>query len=74
MPTSAARKYDRQADDEPQGHLASLDEPTRLEAVRLQKQLGGTPDGTLLAFFIWGSIRALSVYGKWSWWRNPKKA
>jgi len=23
--------------------------------------------------FIWGSIRILAIYGKWSWWRDPPR-
>jgi hypothetical protein len=55
-----------------QGDLSTLDERTREEAIALRRQMGAEdiqPEG----FFVWGSIRILAVYGKWSFWRAPKR-
>ena len=58
-----------------QGDLATLDASTGTQAQKLQQQLGGGPDGAgpATGFFIWGSIRILSVSGKWSFWRKTKR-
>jgi hypothetical protein len=56
-----------------QGDISTLDEDTRQEAVVLRKRMGGAEQPQRTGFFIWGSIRILAVYGKWSWWRKPKR-
>ena len=56
-----------------QGDLSNLDPRTGARSAMLASQMRGTPVRMANAPIIWGSIRALSVYGKWSFWRNPKK-
>jgi hypothetical protein len=55
-----------------QGDLSTLDERTREEAIALRRQMGAE-DIQRVGFFIWGSIRILAVYGKWSFIRAPKR-
>jgi hypothetical protein len=55
-----------------QGDLASLDDATRQENGQLSRQMRGQPFAAD-APIIWGSIRIFSVYGKWSFWRSPKR-
>jgi hypothetical protein len=52
--------------------MASLDDATMNESMQLSRQMRGQPFA-VDAPIIWGSIRVFSVYGKWSFWRNPKK-
>jgi hypothetical protein len=55
-----------------QGDLATLDENTQRESLALQRQMRAAEEiRNANAPIIWGSIRALAVYGKWSFWRNP---
>jgi hypothetical protein len=57
-----------------QGDLATLDEETQRETLALQRQMRAAEEiRNANAPIIWGSIRVFSVYGKWSFWRNPKR-
>lgn len=56
-----------------QGDLSTLDEGTADEAAALRRQMSGTGDLQGKGPIIWGSIRIFSVYGKWSFWRSPKR-
>lgn len=56
-----------------QGDLGSLDQATGVELEKLSRQLRGGNSFTAKGPFIWGSIRVFAVYGKWSFWRNPKR-
>lgn len=57
-----------------QGDLATLDSTTSQEATQLRDKMGGGPtEPHASGPFIWGSIRILSVQGKWSWWRTKKR-
>jgi hypothetical protein len=57
-----------------QGDLSTLDEATNQEAIALQRQMRGAEElRNASAPIVWGSIRVFSVYGKWSFWRNPKR-
>jgi hypothetical protein len=56
-----------------QGDLATLDARTADEAAALRRQMRGPNDPQDAAPIIWGSIRIFSVYGKWSFWRKPKR-
>jgi hypothetical protein len=55
-----------------QGDLSTLDDVTDQEATALRQQMSGI-EGPHALPFIWGSVRVLSVYGKWSFWRSPKR-
>jgi hypothetical protein len=55
-----------------QGDLSTLDERTDQDAIALRRQMSGAEDVQDAAPLIWGSIRVLAVYGKWSWWRKTK--
>ena len=39
----------------------------------LRRQISGVATPPQSLPYIWGSIRILSVYGTWSWWKNPKR-
>jgi hypothetical protein len=56
-----------------QGDLSSLDSQTGQEAGQLSQQMVGGPGMAAQAPIVWGSIRVFAVYGKWSFWRKPKK-
>jgi hypothetical protein len=58
---------------QPQGDLSTLDEGTDKEASALRRQMSGAGEVQDAAPIVWGSIRVFSVYGKWSFWRKPKK-
>ncbi len=72
MPTDTDTEPAPPAVQTRQGDLSTLDERTRQEAIALRRQMGAD-ELQRVGFFIWGSIRILAVYGKWSFWRTPKR-
>jgi hypothetical protein len=73
MLTETDTEATRATAPQPQGDLSTLDPHTAEEAAELRRQMSGTNDLQGKGPIIWGSIRIFSVYGKWSFWRKPKR-
>ncbi len=56
-----------------QGDISNLDGNVEQHARELRRQITGVATPPQSLPFVWGSIRIISVYGSWSWWRNPKR-
>jgi hypothetical protein len=56
---------------ETQGGFEGIDQEVKTELAQFDSKV--VPPGRLNALpLIWGSIRFLAIYGKWSWWSKPK--
>jgi hypothetical protein len=74
MHTNPLAKTETKGARATQGDLATLDEATHRETLALQRQMRAAEEiRNANAPIIWGSVRVFSVYGKWSFWRNPKR-
>jgi hypothetical protein len=54
-----------------QGGFSGIDQEVKAELAKLEALVVTNGRAMMGLPFIWGSIRILAIYGRWSWWRTP---